>query len=247
MSVTYPDLTYTTFPDTEQSFVEMIDLTSSDGALMTQYQTAMQNGDFATARTVLAQIPNYNNKILDSVKMNTLFDTTIALERFYKTNVEPYIEEKQQEWEGLVALFTANFAYIGPYQQDNQYKQNNMVSAINPATGDTNIYIAIKDNSAPLSDTTSWRVLTIKGLQGLSGEGLTFAGAWNSTTAYNTNDVVTYQNELWSATQPNTNQEPSDTSEYWQNYGNFPVTTVLVSQSQPSAQSVGDFWFQVVT
>ena len=114
-------------------------------------------------------------------------------------------------------------------------------------TGDTNIYIAIKDNSAPLSDTTSWRVLTIKGLQGLSGEGLTFAGAWNSTTAYNTNDVVTYQNELWSATQPNTNQEPSDTSEYWQNYGNFPVTTIVVSQSQPSAQSVGDFWFQVVT
>ena len=43
MSVTYPDLTFTTFPDTEQSFVEMIDLTSSDGALMTQYQTAMQN------------------------------------------------------------------------------------------------------------------------------------------------------------------------------------------------------------
>lgn len=247
MSVTYPDLTFTTFPDTEQSFVEMIDLTSSDGALMTQYQTAMQNGDFATARTVLAQIPNANNKILDSVKMNTLFDTTIALERFYKTNVEPYIEEKQQEWEGLVALFTANFAYIGPYQQDNQYKQNNMVSAINPATGDTNIYIAIKDNSAPLDDTTSWRVLTIKGLQGLSGEGLTFAGTWNSTTAYNTNDVVTYQNELWSATQPNTNQEPSDTSEYWRNYGNFPVTTILVSQSQPTAQSVGDFWFQVVT
>lgn len=247
MSVTYPDLTFTTFPDTEQSFVEMIDLTSSDGALMTQYQTAMQNGDFATARTVLAQIPNANNKILDSVKMNTLFDTTIALERFYKTNVEPYIEEKQQEWEGLVALFTANFAYIGSYQQGNQYKQNNMVSAINPATGDTNIYIAIKDNSAPLSDIASWRVLTIKGLQGLSGEGLTFAGAWNSTTAYNTNDVVTYQNELWSATQPNTNQEPSDTSEYWQNYGNFPVTTIVVSQSQPTAQSVGYFWFQVVT
>lgn len=246
MSTTYPDLTYTTFPDTEQSFVEMIDLTSSDGALMTQYQTAMQNGDFATARTVLAQIPNANNKILDSVKMNTLFDTTIALERFYKTNVEPYIEEKQQEWEALIALFTANFAYKGEYQSGQSYQQNNMVSAVNLDTGDTNIYIAIQNNSAPLTDTTSWRVLTIKGAQGLSGEGLTFAGAWNSTTTYNTNDVVTYQNELWSATQPNTNQEPSDTSEYWQNYGSFPVSTIEVSQSQPSAQSVGDFWFQVV-
>lgn len=245
MSATYPDLTYTSFPDTEQSFVEMIDMTSSDGALMTQYQTAMQNGDFATARTVLAQIPNANNKILDSVKMNTLFDTTVALERFYKTNVEPYIEEKQQEWEALVNLFTANFAYVGHYQQGTQYKQNNMVSAINPATGDTNIYIAIQDNSAPLTDMNSWRTLTIKGVQGLSGEGLTFAGAWNSTTAYNTNDVVTYQNDLWVALQPSTNQDPTSTAGYWQNYGNFPVTTIVVSQTQPT-QSVGDFWFQVV-
>ena len=246
MSVTYTDLTYTTFPDTEQSFVEMIDMTSSDGALMTQYQTAMQNGDFATARTVLAQIPNVNNKILDSVKMNTLFDTTVALERFYKTNVEPYIETKQQEWEQLVALFTANFSYKGAYISGQSYQQNNIVSAVNPLTGDTNLYIAIQNNSAPLTDTTSWRVLTIKGTQGLSGEGLTFMGAWNSTTAYNENDVVTYQNDLWMALQANTNQDPTSTTGYWQNYGNFPVTSIVVSQAQPT-QSIGDFWFKVVT
>lgn len=245
MSTTYPDLTYTTFPDTEQSFVEMIDLTSSDGALMTQYQTAMQNGDFATARTVLAQIPNSNNKILDSVKMNTLFDTTVALERFYKTNIEPYIEEKQQEWQGIINLFTSNFSYKGEYSPEQSYQQNNMVSAINPSTGDINIYIAIQNNSSPITDTSSWRSLTIKGAQGLSGEGLTFMGGWNSTTAYNTNDVVTYQNNLWSAIQPNTNQEPTTTTGYWQNYGNLPVTNIAVSATQPS-QLVGDFWFQVV-
>lgn len=246
MSTTYPDLTYTTFPDSQQTFVEMIDMTSSDGALMTQYQQAMQNGDFATARTVLSQLPNSNNKIIDALKMNTLFDTTVALERFYKTNVEPYIEEKQQEWESLVNLFTANFVYVGQYQQGVEYKQNNIVSAVNPVTGDTNIYIAIQDNSAPITDTISWRVLTIKGAQGLSGEGLTFAGAWNSTTAYNEGDVVTYQNELWSALQANTNQEPGTTAGYWQNYGNFPMQTIFVSQTQP-IQSVGDFWFQVVS
>lgn len=246
MSATYPDLTYTSFPDTEQSFVEMIDMTSSDGVLMTQYQTAMQNGDFATARTVLAQIPNANNKILDSVKMNTLFDTTVALERFYKTNVEPYIEEKQQEWEDLVDLFTANFAYVGAYQQGNSYQQNNIVSSINPATGDVNLYMAIQNNTSPLSDMTSWRVLTIKGANGQSGEGLTFMGAWNTTTAYNENDVVTYQNELWMALQASTNQEPGTTTGYWQNYGNFPVTSIIVSQTQPTL-SIGDFWFQVVT
>ena len=245
MSTTYPDLTYTTFPDAEQSFVEMIDVNSSDGALMTQYQTAMQNGDFATARTVLAQIPNYNNKILDSVKMNTLFDTTVALERFYKTNVEPYIETKQQEWEQLVALFTANFAYVGEYQSGQPYQQNNIVSSLNTATGDVNLYIAIQNNSAPISDGSSWRQLTIKGAQGLSGEGLTFAGPWNDTDTFNVGDVVTYQNNLWSALQQNTNQNPASTVGYWQNYGNFPVVSIVVSDTQPY-QVVGDFWFQVV-
>lgn len=246
MSTTYPDLTFTTFPDTQQAFVEMIDMTSSDGTLMTQYQTAMQAGDFATARTVLNQIPNANNKILDSVKMNTLFDTTVALERFYKTNIQPYIETKQQEWEALVQLFTNNFAYVGAYQQGNNYQQNNIVSATNSSTGDVNLYIAIQNNSAPLSDTTSWRILTIKGANGQSGEGLTFMGKWNATTAYNENDVVTYQNELWMALQANTNQEPGATAGYWQSYGNFPVTSIVVSQSQPTL-SVGDFWFQVVS
>ena len=246
MSTTYPDLTYTTFPDTQQTFVQMIDLTSSDGELMKQYQQAMMNGDFATAQSVLAQMPNANNKIFDSVKANTLFDTTVALQRFYTTNVQDYIETKQQEWEALVQLFTANFAYVGEYNQGSSYKQNNIVSFVDSTTGYTFLYIAIQDNTASLVDQNSWRVLTVIGPQGLSGDGLTFMGAWNRTTPYNIGDVVTYQNELWSALQVNTNQEPGTTTGYWQNYGNFPVQTIFVSQTQPS-MSVGDFWFQVVS
>lgn len=247
MSTTYPDLTYTSFPDSEQSFVEMIDINNSDGVLMTQYQAAMQVGDFSTARTVLAQIPNYNNKILDSVKINTLFDTTVALERFYKTNIEPYIEEKQQEWEAIIQLFTNNFSYVGTYQSGQTYQQNNIVSAVNSSTGDTFLYMALQNNSDPLSNTNSWRVLTVKGTSGISGDGLTFMGSWNSTTAYNQNDVVTYNNILWEATRKSTNQEPNIGSIYWQNYADFPSLSITVSSTTPSQQDIGDFWFQVVS
>ena len=245
MSATYPDLTYTTFPDTEQAFVEMIDMTSSDGALMTQYQTAMNNGDFVTARSVLAQIPNYNNKILDSVKMNTLFDTTVALERFYKTNIQDYIEEKQQEWEQLVALFTDNFTYVGAYVPGTTYQQNNIVSATSTATGDTFLYIALQQNSDPVTTITSWRQLTVKGNQGPSGEGLTFMGAWHGTQDYVVGNLVVENNALWEAIQPSTNQQPSTTTGYWQQYGPFNITSIIVDSTQPS-QSIGDFWFQVV-
>lgn len=97
MSATYPDLTYTTFPDTEQSFVEMIDMASSDGALVSQYQIAMQNNDFITAANILQSIPNATNKIIDSSKMNTAFDTIIALQRYFNQKYSPaYIVSQSQ-------------------------------------------------------------------------------------------------------------------------------------------------------
>lgn len=246
MSTTYPDLSFTSFPDSEQSFVEMTDLNSSDGALMTQYQQAMMAGDFSTARNILNQIPNSNNKILDSVKMNTLFDTTVALERFYNSDIKDYISNKQEEWEGIVNLFTANFTYKGNYQSGNTYQQNNIVSAINAETGDTFLYIAIQNNNAPISDVNSWRPLTIKGSQGASGDGLVFMGVWNQTQPYNINDVVVNNDTLWVALQPNTNKNPSSTSGYWQNYGNFTITNIVVSSSEPSLE-VGNFWFEVIS
>lgn len=97
MSVTYPDLSYTSYPDSIQSFVEMIDMTSSDGLLVSQYQTAMQNNDFTTAANILQSIPNATNKILDSDKMNTAFDTLIALQRYFNQKYSPaYIVSESQ-------------------------------------------------------------------------------------------------------------------------------------------------------
>lgn len=97
MSATYPDLTYTTFPDSQQTFVEMIDMNSSDGNLVSQYQTAMQNNDFITAANILKTIPNASNKILDSDKMNTAFDTLVALQRYFNQKYSPaYIVSQSQ-------------------------------------------------------------------------------------------------------------------------------------------------------
>ena len=125
MSTTYPDLTYTTFPDQEQSFVEMEDITTGDATLLSQYQQAMLQGNFQAARQALSQMTNANNKLIDSVKINTLFDTCVALERFYKSDIEPYLEQKQQEWEATVAIFTNDFGHVGNFSLNGIYKRNN--------------------------------------------------------------------------------------------------------------------------
>ena len=246
MSTTYPDLTYTTFPDSQQTFVEMIDINSSDGAILTTYQNAMLAGNFTAARQALAQLPNANNKIIDAVKFNTLFETCVALERFYLTDIQPYIEQKQQAWEALVHLFTDNFVYVGPYVQGNTYQQNNIVSVTNYLTGDTFLYIAIQNNSDPIDTQTSWRQLTLKGATGISGQGLSFIGNWDGGQSYTTGDVVAYQNALWQATQDNSGQEPSSSSTYWTNFGDFQIEYIIVSDTQPLTQSANDYWFEVI-
>ena len=97
MSATYQDLEFTTFPDAIQNFTTMQDVTASDGALIKQYQEAMENGDLETAQKIYQQIPDANAKIINSIKINTIQDTAMALERFFKNDLTNYVSQKQEE------------------------------------------------------------------------------------------------------------------------------------------------------
>ena len=70
MSILYPDLSNTTYPNTVDTFIQFLDIVASDGDLVKQYQIAMQNGDEATANAVLQQIPAYRQKLLTAQDLN---------------------------------------------------------------------------------------------------------------------------------------------------------------------------------
>lgn len=73
----------TTFPGSIMTFPTMQDMTASDGALVAQYQAAMQSGDLDTARTILASITNNQNKIVTADLLNQILDTTVAVEKYF--------------------------------------------------------------------------------------------------------------------------------------------------------------------
>ena len=79
----------TSFPNAIQTFPQMIDLAASDGALAQQYQTAMQAGNLALAKQILAQIPNNQNKIITADYLNTINDTVIAVEKYFQARYSP--------------------------------------------------------------------------------------------------------------------------------------------------------------
>ena len=85
------------FPGAIQTFPQMIDLTASDGTLAQQYQVAMQAGNLALAKQILAQIPNNQSKIITADYLNTINDTVVAVEQYFQARYSPaYIVSESQ-------------------------------------------------------------------------------------------------------------------------------------------------------
>lgn len=87
----------TTFPSSIQTFPTMQDMGAADGALVKQYQAAMQAGDIPTAQTILSQITNGQNKIITADLLNTIIDTNVALQNYYAQRYSPaYVVSEEQ-------------------------------------------------------------------------------------------------------------------------------------------------------
>lgn len=242
MSNFYPQLPSTNFPDSIQTFTTFLDITVSDGKLIQQYQAAMQDGDLATAQEIYAQIPNASQKIINAQKLNTIINTCEALENFYKTDVQPYVTDKQAEWQAIIDLF----AYKGGYNTSTTYYKNNLVTYT--SDGVEYVYIAVSNppvGTVP-TNTIYWRVLSIRGEKGASGSGMAFIGEWSSSESYSANNIVTYGNYVWASTQASTNQTPSDTSSYWVKIGDVRPSEIPIQVDEPTGQETGDLWFKVI-
>jgi len=242
MSTYYSDLFNTTFPNTVDTIVEKMDVLASDGAMIAKYQDYMQSGDYTNASITLNSIPNVSKKIITANDLNVFRDCILALERFYKDDIQEYTEEKQQEWENTIDAF----AYKGSYQYV-QYYKNNYVSYNN--NGKTLLYLATKTppkGTAP-DNNNYWRELTIKGEKGESGKGLTFMWDWNSSDSYSTDDVVIHNNIVWGCRNSNTNSEPEETNtSYWEKLMTISPEIYPVQTDEPSSKQDGELWFQEI-
>ena len=137
MSTLYKDLDLTIFPEGTDSFTQWLDITASDGPLIKQYTEAMNEGNVALANQILAQIPSSTQKIIKANDLNKLTQCILAVERFYKTDVEDYIDTKQTQWTSIINQFN----YKGVWSNGTSYEKNNMVSYTR--FGSELIYIAI--------------------------------------------------------------------------------------------------------
>lgn len=239
MSTLYQDLPLTNFPGDIDTFTTWLNITSTDGPLIYQYQQALLAGNTTLANQILAQIPQSTQKIIKAVDLNTLTQALLAVERFYLTDVEPYIQEKQESWLATIQ----QFSYQGVWSSGTSYVTNNFVTYT--VSGLTLLYLAVSDpplGTVPTNQ-TYWRLLTIQGQQGQSGQGLSYRQEWNVSTSYGVNNAVTYDGALWMAIQPSQGREPSSNPQYWKLVMALEATTYPIQDTPPTTQDVGGLWF----
>ena len=239
MSIQYPDLTLTKFPNSLDQFTTWLNIVATDGPLIAQYQSAMEAGNITQANQILTQIPQGTQKIITATSLNALSQAMLAIERFYLTDIEPYIDNLQESWTNTIQ----QFSYKGTWENGTSYATNNMVSYT--VSGVNLIYIATRNppvGTAP-TNTQYWRLLTIQGQQGVSGTGLSYRQEWNSGTSYSVNDAVTYDGAIWMALQANQNRLPDSSPQYWQIVMDIDTATYPIQDTVPTNLQVDGLWF----
>ena len=79
----------TNFPNAKDSFPTMKDVTASDAILLAQYQSAMQAGEIAKAKQLLAQMTDGAHKVITAEYLNNIKDAMDALETYYLQRWSP--------------------------------------------------------------------------------------------------------------------------------------------------------------
>lgn len=87
----------TTYPNAYQEFPTMQNISVLDASIVAQYQDAVENGDYARAQQLLQTIPDFDKKMITASLLNTVFDTNVALQKFYTARYNPaYVVSKTQ-------------------------------------------------------------------------------------------------------------------------------------------------------
>jgi hypothetical protein len=204
------------FPNGVDDFVELFDL-PYDKMQNASRLTALKmkqtlDSDEQAELAILTR--NLENYIITPETWNKFQDALQAVQRFFHSQVQGFLDEKHRIWEDYIN----QFSFVGNWSAGKSYKLHNLVFY----NGD--LYLCLKNNNSsttPDRDATNWRKISQKGEKGDPGLQGILRGRWDSGRAYVTGDAVVYglmDDEVpivYIATQNNTNKNPSTNKDCW--------------------------------
>lgn len=213
------------------------DIQIADIALRTQFESYMSVGNYSQALRLLSDNQSQlQGKAWIGDSINTLVNGIITLESLYNDNVIKFLSDLSETLQSLVD----NYRNIGTWIVGNEYKELNFVAY------DNEMYMALQDVPAntPITDTNYWLYVGLRGEQGAAGVNVRQQYDYSSGKAYNINDLVVYQGQIYVALQSNTNVLPTN-SDTWLLYERVVKANIYVSNVAPTEELInGKIWFK---
>lgn len=164
----------------------------------------------------------FSNRYIDAahnlINTNTLKSYVLQAEwmNAIKTKIENIEEPKDteidQELENKNAELQYNIdelLYLQEYDENIQYYKNNFILYNN------RVYFCIQNSLGNLpTNTLYWLNIGLIGEKGQYSLGINYKGFWDENTSYNKYDLVSYQNNLYIATNDNSGNTPNKTEKY---------------------------------
>lgn len=213
------------------------DIQIADIALRTQFESYMSVGNYSQALRLLSDNQSQlQGKAWIGDSINTLVNGIITLESLYNDNVIKFLSDLSETLQSLVD----NYRNVGTWIVGNEYKELNFVAY------DNEMYMALQDVPAntPITDTNYWLYVGLRGEQGVAGVNVRQQYNYSSGQAYNINDLVVYQGQIYVALKSNTNVLPTN-SDTWLLYERVVKANIYVSNVAPTEELInGKIWFK---
>lgn len=213
------------------------DIQIADIALRTQFESYMSVGNYSQALRLLSNNQSQlQGKAWIGDSINTLVNGIITLESLYNDNVIKFLSDLSETLQSLVD----NYRNVGTWIVGNEYKELNFVAY------DNEMYMALQDVPAntPITDTNYWLYVGLRGEQGVAGVNVCQQYNYSSGKAYNINDLVVYQGQIYVALKSNTNVLPTN-SDTWLLYERVVKANIYVSNVAPTEKLInGKIWFK---
>ena len=213
------------------------DIQIADMALRTQFESYMSVGNYSQALRLLSDNQlQLQGKAWIGDSINTLVNGIITLESLYNDNVIKFLSDLSETLQSLVD----NYRNVGTWIVGNEYKELNFVAY------DNEMYMALQDVpvNTPITDTNYWLYVGLRGEQGAAGVNVRQQYDYSSGKAYNINDLVVYQGQIYVALKSNTNVLPTN-SDTWLLYERVVKANIYVSNVAPTEELInGKIWFK---
>lgn len=213
------------------------DIQIADIALRTQFESYMSVGNYSQAlRLLFDNQSQLQGKAWIGDSINTLVNGIITLESLYNDNVIKFLSDLSETLQSLVD----NYRNVGTWIVGNEYKELNFVAY------DNEMYMALQDVpvNTPITDTNYWLYIGLRGEQGAAGVNVRQQYDYSSGKAYNINDLVVYQGQIYVALKSNTNVLPTN-SDTWLLYERVVKANIYVSNVAPTEELInGKIWFK---